>query len=155
MLDASIVPRSILGSPAEGRRLVIRMSNKENFPPEFKCPLTLDVMNDPVITVGGHTYERAAITEWFAQRSTDPMTNVELKSTVLIPNLSIRSQIQRWNAKKKVVSGSWDKTVRIREGSRLALMENTLVAMNLLPFEVIKDIVAYDGQDSVEVLMST
>ena len=34
-----------------------------------------EVMQDPVIASDGHTYERAAIMEWFARKDTSPMTN--------------------------------------------------------------------------------
>ena len=30
----------------------------------FYCPITQDIMTDPVLTVDGHSYERAAIEEW-------------------------------------------------------------------------------------------
>ncbi len=29
--------------------------------PQFFCPITGDIMRDPVITSGGHSYERTAI----------------------------------------------------------------------------------------------
>jgi U-box domain len=32
--------------------------------PSFYCPLTSQVMRDPVVDADGNTYERAAITEW-------------------------------------------------------------------------------------------
>jgi hypothetical protein len=31
----------------------------------FQCPVTMEVMIDPVITADGHTYERKAIEKWF------------------------------------------------------------------------------------------
>ena len=32
----------------------------------FMCPITQDIMTDPVITSDGHTYEREAIEHWYA-----------------------------------------------------------------------------------------
>ena len=32
--------------------------------PGFLCPITQEVMDDPVITSDGHTYERVAIEQW-------------------------------------------------------------------------------------------
>jgi len=34
------------------------------YPPEFYCPITHEVMVDPVVAQDGHTYERQAIEEW-------------------------------------------------------------------------------------------
>ena len=50
------------------------------------CPITLALMQDPAVASDGHTYERAAIVTWFAQKRTSPMTNEALTSPVLKPN---------------------------------------------------------------------
>ena len=52
----------------------------------------------------------------------------------------------------RVASGGVDGTVRIWEGDRLALMTNTLEALNIRPIQLIEEIVAYDGEDFVEIL---
>ena len=33
-------------------------------PPQYLCPITGEVMEDPVTTADGHAYERAAIAQW-------------------------------------------------------------------------------------------
>ena len=33
-------------------------------PDEYLCPITTEIMTDPVTTLDGFTYERAAIAEW-------------------------------------------------------------------------------------------
>jgi len=68
----------------------------EDVPPEFLCPITHDVMRDPVSTADGHTYEREAIARWLENRRTSPKTNEPLESVVLVANLSIRSLISTW-----------------------------------------------------------
>ena len=46
-------------------------------PHEFMCPISLEMMENPVITTAGLTYERACIEEWFRKgNSTDPMAHV-------------------------------------------------------------------------------
>ena len=61
-------------------------------PPQFICPILGDVMEDSVIAMDGHTYERAAIATWFARSDRSPMTNLPIPPT-LIPNIAIRQQI--------------------------------------------------------------
>ena len=61
-------------------------------PPQFICPILGDVMEDPVIAMDGHTYERAAIATWYARSDRSPMTNLPIPAT-LIPNIAIRQQI--------------------------------------------------------------
>lgn len=36
--------------------------------PMYLCPITTEVMDDPVIAADGYTYERSAIEEWFKKR---------------------------------------------------------------------------------------
>ncbi len=42
---------------------------KDEFPVELVCPITQTLMQDPVLTVQGNVYERAAITEWLQVHS--------------------------------------------------------------------------------------
>ena len=61
------------------------------------CPITLNVMADPVMAMDGHSYDRKAIEEWFNKgNTTSPNTGVELKSKELIPNLVCRQAVQRF-----------------------------------------------------------
>ena len=50
----------------------------------------------PHVTRLGTTYEHAAISLWLKTKTTDPLSNAELESVELIPNLALRSQIQDW-----------------------------------------------------------
>jgi len=61
--------------------------------PELQCPITLQVMRDPVIAADGHTYERDAIRRWFTDHSTSPVTGAQLRNFELIPNIALRSLI--------------------------------------------------------------
>lgn len=63
-------------------------------PAEMLCPISSDIMRDPVICADGHTYERATIAEWVRRKATSPLTNEPLAEPVLlIPNHALRSLI--------------------------------------------------------------
>ena len=64
------------------------------------CPITTQEMLDPVITLDGHTYERAAILAWFLKSATSPMTGEPLASTVLTPNMAIKKQCAQRRAER-------------------------------------------------------
>ena len=65
-------------------------------PPELQCPLSFEVMEDPVICASGQTYERSAIEKWFAMgKRTDPMSGAVLEHTHLVPNVAVRSMCRR------------------------------------------------------------
>jgi len=65
----------------------------------WRCPILGTVFVDPVVASDGHTYERAAIEEWFRISSeTDvclsPMTGFPLESRILLRNHAIRNTIE-------------------------------------------------------------
>ena len=63
-------------------------------PNDYVCPITTEMMTDPVTTADGFTYERTAITEWLRTKDTSPLTGAMLESKSLVPNLSLRSMIR-------------------------------------------------------------
>ena len=65
-------------------------------PDEFVCPISCEIMREPVTTVAGNTYEKEHIMAWFRTHQTDPLTNARMSSKRLVPNNSLRSQIQTW-----------------------------------------------------------
>ncbi|KAK7242544.1 hypothetical protein SO694_00017484 [Aureococcus anophagefferens] len=68
----------------------------ESYPDEFACPISYELMQDPVIASDGHTYERSAIAAWFERRRTSPITNEDLPNLDLVPAHAMRSLIARW-----------------------------------------------------------
>ncbi|KAL3163426.1 hypothetical protein ABBQ32_009804 [Trebouxia sp. C0010 RCD-2024] len=66
-------------------------------PTEFICPITQEVMSDPVLlSETGQTYERTAILDWFRRgHRTCPATNTSLASFQLAPNYVLKSLIQQ------------------------------------------------------------
>ncbi|PON43410.1 Coatomer beta subunit [Parasponia andersonii] len=66
-------------------------------PNHFRCPISLDLMKDPVTLLTGITYDRESIEKWIeAGNQTCPVTNQVLNSFDQIPNHSIRRMIQDW-----------------------------------------------------------
>lgn len=67
-------------------------------PDHFKCPISHELMEDPVICSDGHTYDRASIEKWFRMTGIprNPMTNALLESTALRPNYKLRDAINEF-----------------------------------------------------------
>ena len=63
---------------------------------EFRCPITLVTMVDPVIASDGHTYERCALERWFQTSATSPKSGHALETTAVFPNNLLRRQIREW-----------------------------------------------------------
>ncbi|XP_040913076.1 WD repeat, SAM and U-box domain-containing protein 1-like isoform X5 [Toxotes jaculatrix] len=68
-------------------------------PDEFLCPITRELMKDPVIAADGYSYERESIESWIrGKNKTSPMTNLPLQTTLLTPNRSLKMAITRWKS---------------------------------------------------------
>ena len=65
-------------------------------PSQFICPITMEVMVDPVILSSGHTYDRESIREWLKGRKTDPLTGARLRHCEMTPNHALKSAIVEW-----------------------------------------------------------
>lgn len=75
----------------------------DSIPREFICCITQSIMNDPVKTDDGQTYDRLGILKWFEQHSTSPLTGLVLPSKQLVANIEVRQQIQQYaNSKHNV-----------------------------------------------------
>lgn len=68
----------------------------------FLCPLTKQIMRDPVTLESGATFEREAILKWFQESDSSgrslicPITRKELSSTELNPSIALRNTIDEW-----------------------------------------------------------
>lgn len=64
---------------------------------EFYCPITHEIMLNPVVAADGYSYEHLAVKEWFGNgNNTSPMTNEVLPHQILIPNRVLLSLIQKY-----------------------------------------------------------
>lgn len=69
-------------------------------PAEFKCPLSLRLMYDPVIIESGQTFERMWIQKWFDEgNDTCPKTKMKLAHQSLTPNAVVKDLISKWCVK--------------------------------------------------------
>eukprot|EP00252_Welwitschia_mirabilis_P022592 TRINITY_DN6153_c0_g1_i1.p1 TRINITY_DN6153_c0_g1~~TRINITY_DN6153_c0_g1_i1.p1 ORF type:complete len:661 (+),score=133.53 TRINITY_DN6153_c0_g1_i1:300-2282(+) len=66
-------------------------------PEDYRCPISLDLMTDPVIVATGQTYDRSSIQQWFdTGHRTCPKTQQVLSHLTLTPNYVLRSLIAQW-----------------------------------------------------------
>ena len=113
-----VIPRILPGDPPP---------SSDEMESSFKCPITQEVMIDPVFTDDGQTYERAAIQTWFiGGRRTSPATGLPLRNLDLKPNHALRSSIEEFRKRKReedvrageMVASIFGKSARISEGDQ-------------------------------------
>lgn len=75
-----------------------RRSGQVPVPPEeLRCPISLQLMYDPVIIASGQTYERICIEKWFSDgHNTCPKTQQQLSHLGLTPNYCVKGLVASW-----------------------------------------------------------
>ena len=68
----------------------------DDVPDEYVCPITAEIMSDPVCLSDGFTYERAAIAQWLESHNTSPRTGAKLETKMLFPCTSLRILIRKF-----------------------------------------------------------
>lgn len=69
-------------------------------PEQLLCPITGCAMADPVVAADGHSYERAAIEQWFATSDRSPMTGARMPTTQVFPNVTLRQLSEEVRARR-------------------------------------------------------
>jgi hypothetical protein len=88
------MPDSVSTSPTEDGSAAV--------PRQYLCPISHQIMADPVVAADGHSYERTAIEEWRLRAHTSPMTAVPMREGVTT-NHNLKSQILEF--KESIVRG--------------------------------------------------
>ncbi|KAL3140196.1 hypothetical protein ABBQ38_004472 [Trebouxia sp. C0009 RCD-2024] len=91
---------SLSTTPSDSRESSAVQADKDDCP-WFNCPISLVLMEEPVVAADGHTYDRAFIQQWFDKGNrTSPYTGARLLDLKLTPNYSIKSAISEWQQKR-------------------------------------------------------
>jgi len=72
-------------------------------PADYRCPISLELMREPVVVATGQTYDRVSIKLWMdSGHNTCPKTGQTLAHTELIPNHALRNMIAIWCKEQKI-----------------------------------------------------
>eukprot|EP00898_Chlorokybus_atmophyticus_P003753 jgi/Chlat1/4379/Chrsp29S04519 len=61
----------------------------------FFCPITSQIMTDPVVAADGYSYEKVAIEQWFVQNEVSPMTGERMPHKQLTINTNLQRAISQ------------------------------------------------------------
>ncbi|CAN0896156.1 U-box domain-containing protein 45 [Linum grandiflorum] len=75
-----------------------RKSGQMSIPPEeLRCPISLQLMYDPVVIASGQTYERICIEKWLSDgHDTCPKSQQKLPHLSLTPNYCVKGLVSSW-----------------------------------------------------------
>ncbi|KAI3743335.1 hypothetical protein L1987_61042 [Smallanthus sonchifolius] len=76
------------------------LQNNVQVPTFFVCPISFEIMKDPVMLSTGITYDRDSIEKWLFSQKNEvcPVTKQVVVDIELTPNLTLRRLIQSWCA---------------------------------------------------------
>ncbi|OUM59873.1 hypothetical protein PIROE2DRAFT_69796 [Piromyces sp. E2] len=70
------------------------MSSENEIPNEFICPITLEIMKEPMVMPDGHTYEKEAIKKALEVTHVSPLTKIPMNFSDGVINYSLKSLIE-------------------------------------------------------------
>lgn len=87
---------------------VMEIDGKEyDVPTAYICPISLDVMNHPLVTRSGHRFECEAIQAWLVEERTNPMTREVMGPRDLIPDYRLEDEIRFWKASQGILTSQY------------------------------------------------
>ncbi|PSS05630.1 U-box domain-containing protein [Actinidia chinensis var. chinensis] len=110
-------------------------------PKEFSCPISLDLMQDPVVVSTGQTFDRSSISKWLKRQHmrrenyTCPTTGQLLAHIVLAPNRALKNLISLWCVAQGMFSEPKDTHRQISppvSSTRAVIEANRATAMLLI-----------------------
>ena len=93
--DASRIVAAASASPASGGTTAATSGG--DHPESLCCPISMELMECPVMAADGNTYDRASIEDWFSRgKKTSPLTGAPLAHLGLTPNNLVRSMVSEY-----------------------------------------------------------
>ncbi|PON36546.1 Beta-catenin [Parasponia andersonii] len=131
LMDYVLLENPVNDIPESDKGLVKHRSPV--IPDDFRCPISLELMKDPVIVSTGQTYERSCIQKWLeAGHKTCPKTQQTLLHTALTPNYVLKSLIALWCESNGVELPKTRETCRSKKsGSSVSDCDRAAIAVLL------------------------
>lgn len=102
----------------------------------FLCPITHQLMLDPVVTVDGYTYERAAITEYLRHNDCSFVTQELLPHKMVVPDHVLRGIISTY---KDLCENAWKAEWRKDDSSFAKVVSSAAASHARFDFAAEKD----------------
>lgn len=96
VLEGDADNKDVVFYPNRAVRLYYQGVSRDRVPECFVCPISLEVMSDPVILPDGHSFDRIALAQWLAVNNTSPATRQVVSLDDVRPNWMLRNLIRQY-----------------------------------------------------------
>mmetsp|Transcript_105211 Transcript_105211/g.183004 ORF Transcript_105211/g.183004 Transcript_105211/m.183004 type:complete len:1936 (+) Transcript_105211:74-5881(+) len=120
-----------------GSRVDVQPSSETEPPAEFLCPITQELMEDPVTCADGHSYESQALNHWARTlgHRTSPLTGASFPrlASSIVQNHALRKQIEAWRLKHPSAgSGSKSSASQLQRPPSFQIFVRTLTGKTIV-----------------------
>jgi hypothetical protein len=70
--------------------------NNNNVPHKYLCPISRNIMSNPVIISTGQIYDKQAISDWFKNNDTCPITRIRVATKDTFPVVYLKDEIMEY-----------------------------------------------------------
>ena len=74
----------------------LKLELESLYPETFMCPISRNVMKEPVIDKDGNSWEKENIISWLQDHNTSPITRRIMTVTELVPNRTLQLTIENY-----------------------------------------------------------
>ncbi|KRH65449.3 hypothetical protein GLYMA_03G036700v4 [Glycine max] len=127
----------LYGASTPSQKTVTLRRNQSSelaIPADYRCPISLELMRDPVVVATGQTYDRVSIKLWMdSGHNTCPKTGQTLSHSDLIPNRVLRNMITAWCREQRIPFEAETDTGKLNGGvTNKAALEATRMTVSFL-----------------------
>ena len=142
-----VLARPMLTRQLSDRSRHVLKSALTDIPRAFLCPITYEVMTEPVVCADGHL--RGGDEEWLRHHDTSPVTNAVLPMKQTFPNYSLRSAIRDFVARAESVNSTVE-----HQDEQLGLLRRAVGHVQRASLKAILGAAATTGPEAVAPVMS-
>jgi U-box domain len=120
--ETDCVKRSRKIQPMKRKEMETYAVTEQSVPSGFICPLTMEIMFDPVLDAEGNTFERSALFQWLKHSPTSPVSRQPLNERMVTSNNALRDTIHEfmgsaWVLQRKTVEETKpEKRMKVEQG---------------------------------------
>lgn len=112
------------------RKRIAKLPNEiTDIPHDFRCPVSYEILQDPVIAADGQTYSQKTMIHWFRIAKSSPSTGRALSNTELQPDHGLADRVNGWVKGEDITSSLESVVTRSAKRRRTSSDDSIVVTL--------------------------